>query len=87
MILSFYLSPAERPNEGEKQTVHTQIPMDVPPVDLFNTGPPIIEDEVCKTQPYSKMCDALFLCLDIFCHDLFTENENIATNRKFDFIA
>lgn len=61
--------------------------MDVPPVDLFNTGPPIIEDEVCKTQPYSKMCDALFLCLDIFCHDLFTENENIATNRKFDFIA
>lgn len=66
--------------------------MDVPPVDLFNTGPPIIEDEVCKTQPYSKMCDALFLCLDIFWFIIFMIYlqkiyENIATNRKFDFIA
>lgn len=47
LILSFYLSLAERPDEGEKQAVHTQIPVDVPPVDLFNTSPPIIEDEVC----------------------------------------
>lgn len=61
LILFFYLSPAERPNEGEKQTVHTQIPMDVPPVDLFNTGPPIIEDEVCKTQPYNEMWWSLFV--------------------------
>lgn len=38
--------PAERPDEGEKQAVHTQIHVDVPPVDLFNTSPPIIEDEV-----------------------------------------
>lgn len=61
LILSFYLSLAERPDEGEKQAVHTQIPVDVPPVDLFNTSPPIIEDEVCWTQPFNEIWCSLFV--------------------------
>lgn len=45
-LYKYQPSPAERPNEGEKRTIHAQIPVDVPPIDLFNTSPPIIEDEV-----------------------------------------
>ncbi|XP_061186315.1 vezatin-like [Saccostrea echinata] len=36
----------ERTEEVPPQTEHTQTPIHVPPVDLFNTSPPIIEDEV-----------------------------------------
>ena len=45
-ILSF-LRIEEKPEEDKKPMVHTPVPVDTPPVDLFNTAPPIIQDEVC----------------------------------------
>ncbi|XP_055999672.1 vezatin-like isoform X2 [Ostrea edulis] len=45
-LYKYQPSQAKTSEMVHQQSVHTHCPVDTPPVDLFNTSPPIIEDEV-----------------------------------------